>query len=119
MAVLRSVGAFEAYHRQYHSSIEPEKVAEMLILHPLHPRSIRFSTSEVQSGLRALSGTGPGSYANEAERLAGRIVESLSYDKIGEIFKQGLHGYLEEMLRMCGSIGDDIARTYFYYAVVA
>ena len=119
MAVLRSVGAFEAYHRQYHSSIEPEKVAEMLILHPLHPRSIRFSLAEVQSGLRAVSGTERGSYANEAERLAGRVVERLSYDKVGEIFKQGLHSYLGELLRMCGSMGDDIARTYFYYAVVA
>ena len=37
MAVLKSVGAYEAYHRKYHSSIEPEKVAEMLIMHPLHP----------------------------------------------------------------------------------
>ena len=60
MAVLRSVGAFEAYHRQYHSSIEPEKVAGMLILQPQHPRSIRFSTTEVQSGLRAISGSQPG-----------------------------------------------------------
>ncbi len=51
----------------------------MLILQPLHPRSIRFSTTEVQSGLRAISGTSPGSYANEAERLAGRVVERLSY----------------------------------------
>jgi uncharacterized alpha-E superfamily protein len=119
MAVLRSVGAFEAYHRQYHSSIEPEKVAEMLILHPLHPRSIRFSGGEVRTGLRALSGTGPDSYANEAERLAGRIVQRLSYDRVDEIFKQGLHSYLRELLRIFGAIGDDIARTYFYYAVVA
>src|SRR5579872_5841421 len=119
MAVLRSVGAFEAYHRQYHSTIEPEKVAEMLILHPLHPRSIRFSAGEVRTGLRALSGTGPDSYANEAERLAGKIVQRLSYDRVAEIFKQGLHGYLGEMLRLCGAIGDDIARNYFYYAVVA
>src|SRR6204780_5639688 len=55
MAVLRSVGAYEAYHREYHSPIEPEKVAEMLILHFQHPRSIRFSASEVQAGLRAVS----------------------------------------------------------------
>ncbi|MBZ5695110.1 MAG: alpha-E domain-containing protein [Acidobacteriia bacterium] len=119
MAVLRSVGAYEAYHRQYHSAIEPEKVAEMLILHPRHPRSIRFSTSEVQAGLRAISGSPAGSYANEAERLAGRVVERLRYDRVDEIFKQGLHGYLNDLLRMCGAIGDDIARTYFYYAVVA
>ena len=119
MAVLRSVGAVEAYHRQYHASIEPEKVAGMLILNPLHPRSIRFSTTEVQSGLRAISGSGPGSYVNEAERLAGKVVDRLSYDKIDEIYKQGLHSYLTELSEMFALIGSDIARNYFYYAVVA
>jgi uncharacterized alpha-E superfamily protein len=119
MAVLRSVGAYEAYHRQYHPPIEPEKVAEMLILHHQHPHSIRFSATEVQAGLRAVSGTGPGSYANEAERLTGKVVERLRYDRIGDIFDQGLHGYLNDLLNMFGSIGEDIARTYFYYAVVA
>ena len=58
--------------RQYHSPIEPERVAEMLILHPQHPRSIRFSMTEMQAGLRAISKTGAGSYANEAERLTGK-----------------------------------------------
>lgn len=119
MAVLRSVGAYEAYHREHHPPIEPEKVAEMLILHARHPRSIRFSITEVQSGLRAVSGSGSGFYANEAERLAGRLVERLNYDRIGEVFNQGLHGYLNDLLRICGLIGEDIARTYFYYAVVA
>jgi hypothetical protein len=51
--------------------------------------------------------------------LSGRVVERLSYDKVGEIFKQGLHSFLGDLLRMCGTIGDDIARNYFYYAVVA
>ncbi|HUO35117.1 MAG TPA: alpha-E domain-containing protein [Candidatus Acidoferrum sp.] len=119
MAVLKSVGAYEAYHRQYRSVIEPERVAEMLILHPQHPRSIRFSIQEVQSGLRAISGTGPGSYANEAERLTGKLLERLRYDKIEEVFQQGLHNYLSSLLRMTEAIGFDIARTYFYYAVVA
>jgi uncharacterized alpha-E superfamily protein len=119
MAVLRSVGAYEAYHRQYHPIIEPEKVAEMLILHPQHPRSIRFSATEVQAGLRAVSGTVSGSYANEAERLAGRIVERLRYDRIDEIFKQGLHSYLYEVSRVCSAIGEGITRAYFHYAVVA
>jgi uncharacterized alpha-E superfamily protein len=119
MAVLRSVGAYEAYHRIYHPPIEPERVAEMLILNPQHPHSIRFNADDVQSGLRAVSGTGFGAYSNEAERLAGRLVDRLSYDRISEIFSQGLHGYLNDLLGMCGAIGGDIARTYFYYAVVA
>ncbi len=59
LAVLKSVGAYETYRRQYHSPIEAQKVAEMLILHPQHPRSIRFSVTEVQACLRAISGTAP------------------------------------------------------------
>ena len=113
------MGAYEAYHRQYHSPIEPEKVAEMLILHPLHPRSIRFSTTKCRPVCAPSAAPGRGSYANEAERLAGKVVERLSYDRVEEIFKQGLHSYLSDLLRLCGAIGDDIARTYFYYAVVA
>ena len=119
MAVLKSVGAYEAYHRQYHSPIDPAKVAEMLILHPQHPRSIRFSSTEMQAGLRAISNTAAGSYANEAERLTGKVLERLRYDRIDEILKGGLHGYLTEMIRMFNSIGGSIARTYFYYALPA
>jgi len=119
MAVLRSVGAYEAYHRQYHSPIRPEKVAEMLILDARHPRSIRLTTTEVQAGLRAISGSSPGSYVNEAERLTGKVLEGLHYQTVEEIFARGLHAYLSGLLRSFREIGHDIARTYFYYAVVA
>lgn len=119
MAVLKSVGAYEAYHREYHSPIEPERVAEMLILHSLHPRSIRFSVTEMQAGLRAISRTGPGAYANEAERLTGKVLERLRYDRIDEILRSGLHEYLTELIRMFNAIGQAIARSYFYYAGTA
>ena len=119
MAVLKSVGAYEAYRRQYHSRVEPERVAEMLILHPQHPRSIRYSMTELQAGLRAISGTGPGAYANEAERLTGKLLEGLRYHRIEEIFEEGLHAYLTDLQGTCRTIGFNIARTYFYYAVVA
>ena len=115
MAVLKSVGAYETYRREYHSPIEPERVAEMLILHSKHPRSIRFSITELQGGLRAISGTGPGFYANEAERLTGKVLESLRYDTVEEIFSRGLHGYLTDLLANCQAIGEDIAHIYFYY----
>lgn len=119
MAVLKSVGAYETYRRQYHSPIQPEKVAAMLILDPKLPRSIRFAVTEVQSALRAISGSVSGSYANEAERLTGKVLESLRYDTIEDIFGRGLHSQMENLLKMFRAIDEDIARTYFYYAVVA
>jgi uncharacterized alpha-E superfamily protein len=119
MAVLRSVGAYAEYRRQFKSVIEPERVAEMLILHPKHPRSVRFSTIELQSGLRAISGTGPGTYSTEAERLTGKILEGLRYATIEEIFERGLQGYMNELLKTYRAIGVDIGRTYFYYSAAS
>ena len=43
----------------YNTRIEPERVAELLVLHPQHPRSIRFNIGVLQSALRAISGSGP------------------------------------------------------------
>lgn len=119
MAILNSVAAYEFYRRQYHTRIQPEKVAELLVLHAQHPRSIRFNIATLQQSLRAISGSPPGTYANEAERLAGKLHESLMYDRIEDIFARGLHTFLTELQKACRSIGEHIARTYFYYAVVA
>jgi uncharacterized alpha-E superfamily protein len=119
MAVLKSVGAYENYRREYQSPIEPERVAEMLMLHAQHPRSVRFSMTELQAGLRAISGTEAGSYANEAERLTGKLLESLCYDTVEDIFRRGLHSYVGNILTKCHAIGADIERCYFCYGVVA
>jgi len=115
MAVLKSVAAYEIYRRQYHSRIDPERVAELLILHPQHPRSIRFNVATIQNSLRAISGSSPGGYSNEAERLTGKLHESLMYDRIEEIFERGLHTFLTGVQDTCRQIGYQIARTYFYY----
>lgn len=119
MAVLKSVAAYEAYRREYHSRIDPQRVAELMILHPRHPRSIRFNVSALQLALRAVSGAGAHTYASEAERLTGRLHDTLVYDRIEDIFARGLHTFLADLQRTCRSIGDNIARKYFYYAGVA
>lgn len=119
MAVLKSVAAYEIYRRAYHSAINPEKVAELLILHPQHPRSVRFNIAWLQTSLRAISGAGPHSYLNEAERLTGKLHDSLVYDRIEDIFARGLHSFLYDLEKTCRAIGEQIARSYFYYSGVA
>jgi uncharacterized alpha-E superfamily protein len=119
MAVLKSVAAYEIYRRVYHSAIEPRNIAELLILHPKHPRSVRFNIGWLQMSLRSISGSGPHSYANEAERLTGKLHDALVYDRIDDIFARGLHAFLADVSYNCRAIGEDIARSYFYYAGVA
>jgi uncharacterized alpha-E superfamily protein len=118
VAVLKSVAAYETYRRQY-SHIEPQRVAELLLLDPRHPRSVRFNLSVLQDSLYGISGTVPGNYANEAERLTGRAHERLAYDSIDEIFTSGLHNYLEQLQATCRTIGGEITQTYLHYAVTA
>lgn len=118
MAVLKSTAAYEFYRRQY-SQIEPAKVAELLLLDARHPRSVRFNLNTLQRSLLAISGSVPGTYANEAERLAGKMHERLTYDSIDEIFSSGLHNYLTEAQEMCKLIGNEITRAYLYYAVAS
>ena len=117
MAVLKSVAAYEFYRRTYNTRIEPERVAELLLLHPQHPRSLRFSIGVLQMALRAISGSGSDAYANEAERLTGRLYDGLKYDRIEDIVARGLHAFLAEVQRTCRAIGEHVARTYFYYEV--
>jgi len=119
MAVLKSVAAYEIYRREYHSRIDPQKVAELLILHPRHPRSIRFNVAALQTALRAVSGATPHTYASEAERLTGKLHDTLVYDRIEEIFARGLHSFLVDLQKTSRLIGEHIARKYFYYAGVA
>jgi uncharacterized alpha-E superfamily protein len=116
--VLKSVAAYEFYKRQY-TEIEPTRVSELLLLDARHPRSVRFNLGALQNSLHAVSGSIPGAFANEAERLTGRVFERLTYDSIEEIFDAGLHDFLTELQSTCRTIGEQITRTYFYYAVVA
>ena len=116
MAVLKSVAAYEIYRREFHSTIDPHKVAELLVLHPRHPRSIRFNVAELQAALQAISRAAPNTYATEAERLVGKLHETLLYDRMEDIFARGLHLFLRDLQRTCRHIGEQIAHTYFYYA---
>jgi uncharacterized alpha-E superfamily protein len=119
MAVLKSVAAYEAYRREYHSQIDPRRVAELLILNARHPRSIRFNVATLHKALRSISGSVPHTYSTEAERLTGKLHDSLVYDRIDDIFDRGLHVFLSELQKTARGIGEHIAKSYFYYSGAA
>ncbi|MFT4038830.1 MAG: alpha-E domain-containing protein [Thermomicrobiales bacterium] len=129
-AVLRSMSAYEAYHKLYRSAVEPREVVEMLTLSPVFPRSILFSITEVEDALarisayrtydpehRAILGAAllpisPGG-GSEAERAVGILRSRLAYGRVEEIFETGLHAYLIDLQRACYRLGESIQAEYF------
>ncbi len=130
LAVLRSLSAYEAYHKLYRSAVRPRSVVEMLTLSPVFPRSIRFAIGEVDAALARIAACRgddipydghdallpPDSFAggiDEAQRAVGRLRSQLAFGSTEEIYDVGLHAYLLEVQRRCYQIGEHIQAQYF------
>ena len=112
MSVLRCCSALEAYRKIYFGQVAPWKVAEFIITHSGFPRSIRFCVDCFESALHHISGSNETKYANEAERLSGRLRSDLDYATIGDIFQFGLHEYLEQTQDRLAEINHAIFDAY-------
>ncbi len=112
MSVLRSCSALEAYRKIYFGQVAPWKVAEFIITHSAFPRSIRFSVDRLDAALHHISGSSETKYANDAERLSGRLRSELDYATIAEVFKFGLHEYLQEIQNRLAEIDREIHVAY-------
>ena len=112
MSVLKSCSALEAYRKIYVGQVAPWRVAEFLITHPEFPRSIRFSVESLDAALHRISGSPETNYANEAERLSGRLRYDLDFATIGDIFEYGLHEYLTFTQKRLGEISSALFDIY-------
>ncbi len=116
VGLLRSCSAFEAYRKVYTADIQPERIAEFLLLDSESPRSIHFSITLLQNALRAIANATNTRNATRVERLAGRLRASLDYDQIEDIM-QDIHSYLENIQQQCTQIHKAIYQTYIVYPV--
>lgn len=107
-AILRSVSGFEVYRKVYRNIIQPEKVAELLILRADMPRSLAACVNEVVSNLGMVANE----QSSETLRRAGRLRADLQYGRIDEILSTGLHAYLTQFLDRIGDLGLGISRDF-------
>jgi uncharacterized alpha-E superfamily protein len=112
MGVLKSVSGLEAYCKLYVGQVAPWKVAEFLIAHREFPRSIRYCVDSLDEALHRISGVDESLYANEAERLSGRLRSDVDFVTIGEIFEFGLHEYLTSIQERLVEVSDAMYATY-------
>ena len=107
-AVLRSVSAFEAYRDTYRDGVDERRVAELLILDPTLPRSLRFCFDEIVRILRLL----PGATAKPARRLAATMQANLEFADVEEIYSPDYRAFLEEFLVQTAQLGDSVHQAY-------
>ena len=107
-AILRSVSGFEVYRKAYRNVIQPEKVAELLILRRDMPRSLAACMNRVLANLSYVANE----QSDETIRRAGRLESDLRFGRIDEILATGLHAYLTQFLANVGELGVGISKDF-------
>lgn len=103
-ALLRALGAFEAYQALFHDRVRAEHVAELLILNPVVPRSLNACLREISDILPQIEGDS----GRAAKRLATKMSAALAWGEIGPILARGVHDWLNDFLdridRLAGAV---------------
>lgn len=112
-SILHSVSALRSYHWIFHQRLKPWLIAELLILRPEMPRSLRSCFEQITLTLEALADI-YGGERGECHRLAGHTHAQLRFGRIDDIFQRGLHEFLSEFLKTGVRLGDEIAAFYLH-----
>jgi uncharacterized alpha-E superfamily protein len=107
-AVLRSVSGFEIYRKVYSNVIQPDKVAELLILRPDMPRSLSHCITRMLANLKRVANP----QSAETLRRVGRLEAELAFGRIDEILAKGLHPFLDGFLAEVGDLGNGISQDF-------
>lgn len=112
MAILRSVSAHTAYHWVYRQSIKPWLVADLLILRPEMPRSLRSCYESLTRNLDQLAKThgrqGP------AQRHAHSIFARLESLSMETVFQDGLHEFIQGFIADNNRLGATFSEQYLF-----
>lgn len=107
-ALLRALSSFEAFTEIYRGSPRTHKIAEMLLLRPEVPRSLRACTEELNLMLAGL----PGENGRSAQRMAAELDARLRYTSIEEVLDEGLHVWLTDFILLVRQLGSAIHTSY-------
>jgi uncharacterized alpha-E superfamily protein len=109
-AILRSVSALTAYAWVYRESVKPWLIADLLILKDEMPRSLASCYNALVQNLDYIARA----YGRQgaAQRKARAIRARLENSKMDEIFRSGLHEFIEEFINANSELGVAITEQY-------
>ena len=112
-AVLKSVSAYNM-HRQQYRSLTPTSIVEFLILDRMFPRAAAHCIRQAELSLYEISGNNMANgFGNPAERALSKLRTEIEFTETADIFKTGLHQYLDDFQTRTNAIGEAIFQTYF------
>jgi uncharacterized alpha-E superfamily protein len=112
-AVLKSVSAYNM-HRQQYRSLTPSSIIEFLILDRMFPRAVGHCIRQAELSLYEISGNNiTNGFGNSPERLISKLRTDIEFTETADIFRAGLHQYLDNLQTRVNDIGAAIFQTYF------
>lgn len=118
LGALRACSASAAFQRLYYGDMRVENLAELLIFSRGFPRAMLFSLNQLQVSLHAISGCPLSHYSNEAERICGRLISTLTYAAKEEIELRGLAPFIHTAVNDIEQIALALAEKYMFFPVV-
>lgn len=113
VTTLRCCSAHEAYLRTYRRNVEPDLVAEFLLLDRLFPRSAFHALARAEECLAELEpGADRAGLHDEARRILGRARTELEFRRVHELLAD-LPSHLHSLQVACADTGEAVARRFF------
>jgi len=119
VGLLASCAAFEAYCKVYTADLQPDRVAEFLLLNAEFPYSVRYAAERMHSALKAITDRSSGPGVARIERIIGSLRASLAYVQIGDIMAQDIHRYLNGVIEQCRRLHAALHQVYIDYPIEA
>ncbi|GAB3943341.1 alpha-E domain-containing protein [Spirosoma harenae] len=112
-AVLKSVSAYNM-HRQQYRALTPTSIVEFLILDKMFPRAVAHCIRQAELSLYEISGNNiTQGFGNSAERMLSKLRTDIEFTETADIFRTGLHQYLDNFQTRTNEVGVAVFQTYF------
>jgi uncharacterized alpha-E superfamily protein len=119
VALLSSCLAFEGYCKVYTADLQPESVAEFLLLNAEFPYAVRYAVDSMQIALQGIAQAAPARKATRIDRTVGQLRASLAYAQIEDLMSRNLHAYLCSIIERCREIHSAIHQLYIDYPIAS